>query len=58
MSAVRATFSVRDRVVLAAAELFMKKGFTSTSVKEISIESGVSENSIYYEMKTKEAILA
>ena len=58
LSAVRATFSVRDRVVLAAAELFMKKGFTSTSVKEISIESGVSENSIYYEMKTKEAILA
>lgn len=58
MSAVRATFSVRDRVVLAAAELFMKKGFANTSVKEISIESGVSENSIYYEMKTKEAILA
>ncbi len=58
MSAVRATFSVRDRVVLAAAELFMQKGFANTSVKEISIESGVSENSIYYEMKTKEAILA
>ncbi len=58
MSAVRATFSVRDRVVLAAAELFMKQGFANTSVKEISIESGVSENAIYYEMKTKEAIIA
>ncbi len=58
MSAVRETFSVRDRVVLAAAELFMKQGFLNTSVKEISIESGVSENSIYYEMKTKEAIIA
>lgn len=58
MPAVRETFSVRDRVVLAAAELFMKQGFSNTSVKEISIESGVSENSIYYEMKTKEAIIA
>lgn len=58
MSAVRATFSVRDRVVLAAAELFIRQGFANTSVKEISIESGVSENSIYYEMKTKEAIIA
>ncbi len=58
MSAVRATFSVRDRVVLAAAELFMKQGFSNTAVKEISIESGVSENAIYYEMKTKEAIIA
>ena len=58
MSAVRATFSVRDRIVLAAAELFIRQGFANTSVKEISIESGVSENSIYYEMKTKEAIIA
>ena len=58
MSAVRTSFSVRDRVVLAAAELFMKHGFANTSVKEISIESGVSENAIYYEMKTKEAIIA
>ncbi len=58
MSAVRTTFSVRDRVVLAAAELFMKQGFANTSVKEISIASGVSENAIYYEMKTKEAIIA
>ena len=58
MSAVKATFSVRDRVVLAAAELFMKQGFANTSVKEISTESGESENAIYYEMKTKEAIIA
>lgn len=58
MSAVRTTFSVRDRVVLSAAELFMKQGFANTSVKEISIASGVSENAIYYEMKTKEAIIA
>ncbi len=58
MSAVSATFSVRDRVVLAAAQLFLQQGFSNTSVKEISIESGVSENAIYYEMKTKEAIIA
>lgn len=58
LSAVSATFSVRDRVVLAAAQLFLKQGFSNTSVKEISIESGVSENAIYYEMKTKEAIIA
>ena len=58
MSALNAIFSVRDRVVLAAAQLFMKQGFVNTSVKEISIESGVSENAIYYEMKTKEAIIA
>ena len=39
MPTVRATLSVRDRVVLAAAELFMKQGFSNTSVKVISIES-------------------
>lgn len=49
--------TVRKQIVLSAARLFMKQGFSNTSVKEISIESGVSENAIYYEMKTKENIL-
>ncbi|MBO5358736.1 MAG: TetR/AcrR family transcriptional regulator [Clostridia bacterium] len=48
---------VRKQIVLSAAKLFMRQGFTNTSVKEISVESGVSENAIYYEMKTKENIL-
>ena len=58
MPAIKSTFGVRDRVVLAAADLFLKQGFSNTSIKEISVESGVSENAIYYEMKTKEAIIA
>ncbi len=49
--------TVRKQIVLSAAKLFMRQGFTNTSVKEISVESGVSENAIYYEMKTKENIL-
>lgn len=49
--------SVRKQIVMSAAKLFMKQGFSNTSVKEISIESGISENAIYYEMKTKENIL-
>ncbi len=49
--------TVKKQIVLSAAKLFMRQGFTNTSVKEISVESGVSENAIYYEMKTKENIL-
>ena len=49
--------TVKKQIVLSAAKLFMHQGFTNTSVKEISVESGVSENAIYYEMKTKENIL-
>lgn len=58
MPTLRETFNVRDRVVLAAAELFLKQGFANTSIKEISVASGVSENAIYYEMKTKDTIIA
>lgn len=58
MPTLRETFNVRDRVILAAAELFLKQGFANTSIKEISVASGVSENAIYYEMKTKDTIIA
>lgn len=49
---------LRRKILSAAAKLFLLQGYSSTSVKEISAESGVSSNAIFYEMKNKEEILA
>ncbi len=57
INSTTAVMTVRKQIVISAAKLFMKQGFNDTSVKEISNESGISENAIYYEMKTKENIL-
>lgn len=50
--------ALRRQIMYAAAKLFLKQGFSNTSVKEISELSGVSANAIFYEMKSKEEILA
>lgn len=50
--------ALRRQILYAAAKLFLKQGFSNTTVKEISEASGISQNAIFYEMKTKEDILA
>ena len=41
----------------AAATLFLTRGFNQTTVKEISAAAGVSTNTIFYEMKSKDEML-
>ncbi len=53
-----AVAATKKQVLLAAVKLFITQGFQNTSVKEISLESGVSANTIFYEMRSKEELLA
>jgi AcrR family transcriptional regulator len=41
----------RDEIVDAAAQLFLRKGYNATSVREISDSVGVTEAALYYHFK-------
>lgn len=47
----------KKKVVLAALQLFSKKGFDGTSTQEIAAESGMSQATIFKYFKTKEDLL-
>ncbi|CAJ1195837.1 hypothetical protein CPR19088_GLDEOEPO_02428 [Companilactobacillus paralimentarius] len=47
----------KKKVVLAALRLFSEKGFDGTATKEIAIESGMSQATIFKYFKTKEDLL-
>lgn len=47
---------VRDRLLLAAAELFVRKGYAATSVHEIVEAAGVTKPVLYYYFQNKEGI--
>jgi len=47
----------RNEIVKAAVELFVKKGFHKTTVREISTEFGMSMGTLYDYIRTKEDIL-
>ena len=49
--------NLRKKVMHAAATLFLTRGFNQTTVKEISAAAGVSTNTIFYEMKSKDEML-
>ncbi len=49
--------SVRDKIVLCAFELFVKKGYSTTAVEEISKCAKVSKGLVYYYFKSKQEIL-
>ncbi|MBE6903449.1 MAG: TetR/AcrR family transcriptional regulator [Ruminococcaceae bacterium] len=49
---------LRRQILHSAAKLFLMQGFANTSIKEISKDSNVSASTIFYEMKSKEEILA
>lgn len=51
------TAEIRKKVLVAATQLFIEKGYENTTVKDISKLAGVPTNTIFYEMKTKEDIL-
>lgn len=47
---------VRDRLLAAALELFTRRGYASTSVREIVEAAGVSKPTLYYYFTNKEGI--
>lgn len=47
----------RNRLVDAARELFLEKGYEAASVTEILQKSGVNSGSLYYYFKSKEELL-
>jgi TetR/AcrR family transcriptional regulator len=48
--------NARERLMQAAAELFSRKGYAATSVREIVAAAGVSKPVLYYYFKNKEGI--
>jgi AcrR family transcriptional regulator len=49
--------SRRDKIVAAAATLFTKKGFKSTTVRDIASKAGMNSGSLYAHFSSKEEIL-
>ena len=49
--------NLRKKVMHAAATLFLTRGFNQTTVQEISAAAGVSPNTIFYEMQSKDEML-
>jgi len=52
------TGSPREKVIAAALRLFTRKGYFSTSMRDITRESGVSTGSVYHHFKDKEGVAA
>lgn len=46
----------RNRIISAARELFLEKGFDGTSVAEICRSAGVSNGALFHQFPTKEAL--
>ncbi|MBP2702850.1 TetR family transcriptional regulator [Microbispora sp. RL4-1S] len=47
----------RDHLVRLAAELFARKGFQATTVREIALEAGILSGSLYHHFDSKETIV-
>ena len=49
--------SNKNRVIETAASLFLKVGYTYTSMDEVVQQSGVSKSNVYYHFSSKEELL-
>lgn len=49
--------STRDKIVDIAIDLFSRKGYAETSVRDIANDVGIKSSSLYYHFESKEAIL-
>lgn len=47
----------RQKIIMAALQLFAEKGYTSTSVSQIAKEAGISKGLIYHYFSSKEEVL-
>jgi len=50
--------NVKERIVRAAADLFMERGFGGTTVREIGERAGVGQSSLYHHARSKGQLLA
>lgn len=50
--------NVKERIVKAAADLFMERGFGGTTVREIGERAGVGQSSLYHHAHSKGQLLA
>ncbi|MFJ3670313.1 TetR/AcrR family transcriptional regulator [Streptomyces sp. NPDC090106] len=50
--------ATRARILAAATDLFTAHGYTATSIGAIAAAAGVGEQTVYYALKTKKAVLA
>jgi len=48
--------TVRERLLTCATKLFMRKGYTATTVREIVEAAGVTKPALYYYFRNKEGI--
>ena len=53
----RAGQSTRERILDIALDLFVRKGYAETSLREIAAELGTSKAALYYHFESKQAIL-
>lgn len=49
--------TTREKLVTAARQLFLAKGYEATAIAEILLEAGVNAGSMYHFFKTKEELL-
>lgn len=54
----RSTDSGRDRIIDSAADLFLRNGYSETSVRDIARASGIKAASLYYHFDSKDVLLA
>lgn len=52
-----ATNDTKTRILRVAADLFMRNGFASTSVRQIGQEAGVSQSALYHHIRSKAHLL-
>lgn len=50
--------NVKERIEKAAADLFMERGFSGTTVREIGERAGVGQSSLYHHARSKGQLLA
>lgn len=53
-----AALQLRDRILQAAAELFLTEGYGSTSIEAVAARAGVSKRTFYYRFDDKAALFA
>lgn len=54
----RQRLQTRQRILLAACDVFGREGFATVRTQDVAIEAGVSHGSVFAHFKTREALIA